>query len=251
MIVFDSKNPRSVAAHNALLDLVDLGTLPDDLVVVLGGDGFMLHTVRRYGLDRVYLGLNTGHLGFLLNDIDSLEDIAERLHNQDWRVDSFPMLEARITGPAGDTVVHQAINDVYLERMTGQTARIDLSIDEVEVVRGLVADGIIFCTALGSTAYSFSAGGAPCHPMAPIIGVTPICPHLPRLPPFILPQSARARVHVRMHERRPVRVVLDGMAVDHVTEVQVASSVDQVRIARFRDRDLTTAMVHKVVRGAP
>jgi len=251
MILCDEKTPRSLEGHEELAARLGGVKLPDEIAVCIGGDGFMLHCVRKHGLDRVYLGLNAGHLGFLLNEVDDWDAVVERLVARAWNVHSFPLLEATIHPVGGGTVHELAINDVYLERMTGQTARIALTIDGHEVVDAMVADGIIFSTALGSTAYSFSAGGAPCHPEVPIMGVTAICPHLPKLPPFVLPASARARVDVRNPDYRPVRVVVDGTDTENVEAVDVhLSSEKAVRFAYFAGRDLTATMVRKIVRRA-
>src|SRR5690606_19759148 len=122
-----------------------------------------LHTVAQFGLDPTYLGLNAGHLGFLLNEVDGLdaEALVGEIRERRWTEQAFPLLEAEIHTRAGQVIVELAINDVYLERMTGQTARLGLWVDDHPTVESLVADGMIFATALGSTAYSFSAGGSP------------------------------------------------------------------------------------------
>jgi NAD+ kinase len=158
-------------------------------------------------------------------------------------------LEAEIATVDGQTRRDIAVNDVYLERSTGQTARLRLTIDGHPVVESLVADGVILATALGSTAYSFSAGGAPAHPEVPILCVTPICPHLPKLSPFILPIDAVARAEVLVPDRRPVRAVADGRAVEAVAAVTVRRAAQPVRIAWFAGHDPTSTLVHKIVSG--
>lgn len=249
MILCDERNPRARALCAELGPLLDDGALPDDLRVVVGGDGFMLRSAATEGLDCTYLGLNMGHLGFLLNDVEGVElaVLAAQILDGAWSEHAFPLIEARIELVAGGVVGARAINDIYLERSTGQAARLALSIDGHEVVEGLVADGLIFATALGSTAYSFSAGGPPCHPALEVIQVTPICPHLPRLSPFTLPSSAKARAEVRMPDRRPVRVVTDGRDIDGVAAVDVQQSDASVRIAYFEGHDFTQKMMQKIV----
>lgn len=249
MIVFDARNPRAVTAHEQLTARLDPARLPAELTVVIGGDGFLLATVAKYGLDRTYLGLNAGHLGFLLNPIDDLAQAATQLEAGAWSARAFPVLEAEIATVDGQTRRDIAVNDVYLERSTGQTARLRLTIDGHPVVESLVADGVILATALGSTAYSFSAGGAPAHPEVPILCVTPICPHLPKLSPFILPIDAVARAEVLVPDRRPVRAVADGRAVEAVAAVTVRRAAQPVRIAWFAGHDPTSTLVHKIVSG--
>jgi len=230
-----------------------MARLPDDLacdvIIVIGGDGFMLHAVHQHGRSKPYLGLNAGHLGFLHNEVDEAwDDLAARIIDKRYRAFKFPLLRARIRTVDGRETVGRAMNDVYMERTTGQTARLDLSVNGHEVVKGLVADGLIFATALGSTAYSYSAGGAPSHPSLRLLKVTPICPHLPRLTPFDIPDNSVARVSVDVPERRPVRVVTDGRSVENVSSLEVGFGNRYVRLAYFDDHDFTRNMLQKIVR---
>ena len=213
---------------------------------VIGGDGFLLHTVHRYGFERSYLGLNGGTLGFLLNDVrDRLDAVCSAIAEGRWRVYDFPMLEARVQRMDGSEHVDHAMNDLYLERASGQTARLDLTIHD-HATR-LTADGIIFATALGSTAYSFSAGGVPCNPELPVMCITPICPHKPRLSPFIVPFGTRAHIDVYAPERRPVRAVVDGRDVDDIVALDIGPSEHRVRIVYLQGHDFTRQMMEKLL----
>lgn len=247
MIVHDPRNPKAVKMAAALTHKSPELATRDDLTLVLGGDGFMLHTVHAYGFDRLYLGLNAGTLGFLLNDASDLDVVVDTLGRGGWREHRFPLLEARVQLGVGDPVRAYAMNDVYLERSTGQTARISLAIDGHPVVEQLSADGLILATALGSTAYSFSAGGSPCVPSLPVMCVTPICPHKPRLSPFVLPYGARATIEVFSPERRPVRVVVDGRDFEDVRRMQIGPTDHQVRMAYLQGHDFTGEMVAKLL----
>lgn len=245
MICWDGRNPKAVSYKDELLRRLP-GEL-DDVVIVIGGDGFLLQTVASQGFDRTYLGLNAGHLGFLHNDVDRWDEVVQRLRDRAWTPHTFPLLEARIRLESGEVVTEKALNDVYLERMTGQTARLKLVIDGHCVVEQLVADGIIFSTALGSTAYSFSSGASPCHPTLRVMAVAPICPHLPRLSPFVLPETAQATVEVEQPDRRPVRAVADGREHNHVRRVDIALGPQQVKLAYFEGHDFTSRMIRKLL----
>ncbi len=248
MIVFDEQNPRAVEFHGELAKRLP-ESLDGGLVIVLGGDGFMLRAVADHGRSHAYLGLNAGHLGFLHNAVDApWDELADRIINKRYREHKFPLLRAKIRTAAGKEVISRAMNDVYMERMTGQTARLDLSVNGHVVVEGLVADGLIFATALGSTAYSYSAGGSPSHPALRLLKVTPICPHLPRLSPFDIPDTSLAAVQVRVPERRPVRVVADGRSVEDVASLQIGFGHRYVRLAYFEGHDFTRNMLQKIVR---
>lgn len=248
MFIHDARNPKADALAANLTRALPALAKRDDLVVVLGGDGYLLHTVARLGTAPTYLGLNAGTLGFLLNDVDGREDeVLELLAAQAWSVRAYPLLEARVTCMDGATHDLVAMNDIYLERSTGQTTRLTVRIYGQVVVDPLVADGIIFATALGSTAYTLSAGGLACHPTLHVLCVTPICPHAPRLPPLVLPPDARAEVEVGVPDRRPVRAVADGRAIEDITHVSLGYGTQQVRLALLDGHDFTQAMVRKIL----
>jgi NAD+ kinase len=247
VIRVDTRNPAARALHEQLGAHLPAGA-EGDLVVVVGGDGYLLRTVSDLGTEPVFFALNAGHLGFLLNDATDWPRIVDAITRRDLRVFRFPLLHATITRQDGSVVEDRAINDVYLERASGQTARLVVHVDGQLAVDPLVADGLIFATALGSTAYSFSAGGVACHPELPILAVTPICPHHPRLYPFALPASSRARVDVRAPDRRPVRAVVDGRATEHVQSVEIAYHGETVSLAYLPERDFTSRMISKLLR---
>ena len=248
MIVVDPRNDRARQLKEAVFThLPQSWTPPDGVVVVFGGDGFMLRTVDELGFDRRYLGLNAGQLGFLLNDLADPRATAAALAGGHWRAHAFPLIEAELHLTDGSTMTTQAINDIYLERMTGQAARLQLSVSGYVVVERLVADGLIFASALGSTAYSLSAGGQPLHPTLRAMQVTPICPHRPRLNSFVLPPSDRAQVDVQQHTRRPVRAVADGRAIDHVLHMTVGLSETSVSLCYLDGHDFTGQMLRKII----
>ncbi|MBN2800721.1 MAG: NAD(+)/NADH kinase [Deltaproteobacteria bacterium] len=247
MILADQTNP---VARSFLRELD--ARLPrdfhEDIVVVVGGDGFFLDSIASRGFHGTFLGLNAGHVGFLLNDVKDWDQVAERLGGRRWTTHTFPILDAKVTLDDGHEVFRRAVNDVYLERATGQMAQLAVEIDGHLVVERLSADGLIFSTALGSTAYTFSAGGPACHPELQIMTVTPICPHRPRLDPFALPATAHVRVKVVHPARRPVRVVADGRNTPGVSEVEVYYGGEQVTLAFLEGHDFTRCMVAKILK---
>ena len=246
MILHDPRNPIAVrhaeALHQALA-----GRSVEGATVVIGGDGFLLHTVAERGLDRTYVGLNAGRVGFLLNDVSDWGRTADALAEGTWTPWDFPVLEARCEDLEGRVHTARAVNDVYLERASGQTARLGVTVDGARVVETLVADGVVVSTALGSTAYNFSAGGPACHPTLRVLNVTPICPHLPRLPPFALPETSRIDLEVQAAERRPVRCVADGRQVARVRHLTIRVGEGTLTLAVLDGHDFTARMVGKIL----
>lgn len=248
MIVHDRRNPRAVALRDEVLDRRPEIGARDDLTIVIGGDGFLLHTVHEHGFDRTYFGMNGGTLGFLLNDVKGrVPEVCDAISANAWSEHRFPLLEATVHRASGEPVIDHAMNDVYLERSSGQTARVTVSIDGHVLVDQLAADGLIFATALGSTGYSYSAGGAPCASELPVMCVTPICPHKPRLAPFVVSYGTVAQVDVYAPDRRPVRAVIDGRDVPDVTRLVVGPAAHSVRMAYLHGHDVTLQLVRKLM----
>lgn len=251
MICLDSRNPRAAALLARLEERLPLDLLPPELCLAIGGDGWMLRCIRENGPGYVYLGLNAGHLGFLLNDVRDeaeLDRAARALREGRWRAWAFPRLALTAHPVEGAPRAAEAVNDVYVERSSGSTARLRLRIDGVQVVDQMVCDGLIIATGLGSTAYSFSAGGVPCHPLVRALHVTPICPHTPRLSPFSLPESTTIELEVLDHARRPARVVADGVDHGPVERLRVCRAEPDVRLAFLDGHDFTATLVRKILR---
>jgi NAD+ kinase len=237
---------------------------PDGVCVVLGGDGTMLRAIARHGPAWVYLGVNFGRLGFLMNDRAAIargagapddapmhaEQIARVVRAGAWRATAFPRLSMEAVDGDGAQHTARALNDVYVERERGQTCHLRITVDGVEVVERMVCDGVIVATALGSTAYSVSAGGPAAHPLLHALHLTAICPHSPRLPPLVLPETSVVAVEVLDAERRPARAVVDGSQTGDVRRVVVRGGADSVRIAFLDGHDFVGTMVGKVLRGS-
>ncbi len=246
MIRYASDAPRARALDAALAGVDG----PDDLCLVLGGDGTMLRAIQRHGPDRAYLGVNCGHLGFLMNEFagDTQEvarAVAALVHEGRWFAQPFPRLHMRARTAEAEFEA-TALNDVYVERQY-QTCHLRVTVDGVEVVRHMVADGIVAATPLGSTAYSFSAGGPAAHPLVRAIHLTAICPHIPKLAPLLLPPTSRIYVEVLDAEERPARAVADGIPFEDVRSVEIASSGDSVRLAFREGHDFTHTMIRKIL----
>jgi NAD+ kinase len=249
MICTDPRNPRAAQLFADISTRVDLEALDPSVALVIGGDGWMLQCMREFGPGRVYLGVNAGHLGFLLNDPSNLEALCAELRAGAYTVYDFPRLHLQATTADGTVIEADAVNDIYLERASGQTAHLTVTVDGQLAVRQLVCDGVIVATALGSTAYSYSAGGVPCHPRVPGMHVTPIAPHAPRLSPMLLPLDSVVEVQAMSPARRPVRAVCDGVDSGRVTRMRVVRSADDVRLAFLGEHAFTGTLIRKVLKA--
>ena len=244
---------RSPAAQRfaAALRSCGLPDLPDDLGLVLGGDGTMLQAIHARGAGHTWLGLNFGNLGFLMNDVPAehgVDYVRSRLASRAWQTHGFFRL-GMVAETAEGPITGLAVNDVYVERQTGHTCHLRVWVDDHVLAERLTCDGIIVATPLGSTAYSFSAGGSASHPLTRSLHLTAICPHAPKLAPIVLPESASVRIEVLDPQRRPARAVVDGVAREDVRQVVVAARPgEDVSLAFFDGHDFTRTLLGKVLR---
>jgi NAD+ kinase len=191
-----------------------------DVIVALGGDGFMLETLH-VTIDRpvpIY-GMNLGTVGFLLNQYRT-EELLDRLD----RAVSVPLhpLRMRAVRSTGAVEHGLGINEVSLFRETRQAATLSVEIDGVVRLQELVCDGILVATPAGSTAYNLSAHGPILPVGANMLALTPISAFRPRRwRGALLPSRTRFRFRTRDPLKRPVSAVADYTEIRDVVEVEV------------------------------
>lgn len=194
-----------------------------DVIVALGGDGFMLHTLHAtMALGKPVYGMNCGTVGFLMNDYNP-ENLPERLEEAQEAVINPLRMEAVDIRDARHEAL--AINEVSLHRETRFAAKIRIFVDGKERLPEIVCDGILVATPAGSTAYNLSAHGPilPIH--ARLMALTPIAPFRPRRwRGAILPWEAKIRFEVLEPTVRLVSATADYVEVRDVRVVDVAAA---------------------------
>jgi len=216
-------------AQTALAELCErYGNVPPaeaDVIVALGGDGFMLQTLHgTQELDVPVYGMNRGTVGFLMNEF-SVERLEERLGDAELEV--INPLKMRATTRDGGIVEKLAINEVSMLRAGPQAAKIAISVDGRRRLAELVCDGALIATPAGSTAYNYSAHG-PILPIgADVLALTAIAAFRPRRwRGALLPKAASVRFDVLEPDKRPVMADADSRTAGVVTSVEVTSASD-------------------------
>ncbi len=191
-----------------------------EVVVALGGDGFMLRTLHRFMKRRVPIyGMNRGSVGFLMNAYDE-DGLPERLAGAE--AVQLPPLRMTATDHRGEEHQALAINEVSLLRQARLAAKLRIEVDGVVRLEEMVCDGALVATPAGSTAYNLSAHG-PIVPLgAGVLALTPISAFRPRQwRGALLPHDAAITFHVLDAKTRPVNAVADYTEVHRVTRVVV------------------------------
>ena len=197
-----------------------------EVVVALGGDGFMLQTLHRtkkHGLP--VFGMKQGSVGFLMN-LYQEHDLMERLDKA--QAATLRPLKMVVTTESGGTAESLAINEVSLLRQTKQAAKIRIWVNEKLRVDELVCDGAMVATPVGSTAYNLSAHG----PILPLnsdaLALTPISPFRPRRwRGAIVKRESMVRFEILDHYKRPVSATADSTEIRDVVEVTVQEALDE------------------------
>lgn len=200
---------------------------PEDaqVIVALGGDGFMLETLHRFITRGIPIfGMNCGTIGFLMNGYDE-EALLARIAAAE-EVTLHPLaMEAETL--AGDKIEALGINEVSLLRESRQAAKLSIRIDGVVRMEELVCDGLMVATPAGSTAYNLSAYG-PIIPLgANLLALTAISAFRPRRwRGALLPNSARVEIEVLSPRKRPVSATADFTEVRDVRKVSIHEAKD-------------------------
>lgn len=200
-----------------------------ELVVALGGDGYMLQ-VLHIMLEREKIlpvfGMNLGTVGFLMNEW-RLNELDARLAKA--KAFSVAPLIMKAHTINGKHYTLPAINEVSLLRETRQTAKVELTLNGRIVMPELVCDGVLLATPAGSTAYNLSAQG-PILPLGcGLLALTPISPFRPRRwRGAVIPESASVAFRVLDADKRPVSAVADQREVRDVAQVEI--KIDRERV---------------------
>ena len=191
-----------------------------NVIVALGGDGFMLRTLHRFlPADLPVYGMKLGNVGFLMNRFH--EDSLQNRLQMASIVELNPLCMLAVT-EAGNEATALAINEVSLLRQLNQAAHIRILVNGSVKVEDLVCDGVLVSTAAGSSAYNLSAQG----PILPLgseaLALTPISPFRPRRwRGAVLPSSARVRFEILDYYKRPVSATADAQEIRNVISVDV------------------------------
>jgi NAD+ kinase len=191
-----------------------------DIIVALGGDGFMLSTVHQYMKKRTPIfGMNLGSVGFLMNEFTDI-GLRERLSKcEPIELHALSMKAKTLEGKEHSAL---AINEVSLLRELRLAAKIGITIDGIERMKELICDGVLISTSAGSTAYNLSAYG-PIIPLGTgLLALTPISAFRPRRwRGALLPENTIIRFDVLDPKLRPVSAVADFTEIRNVVSVEV------------------------------
>lgn len=221
-----SSAPDAEAARDELVALYGDTPLEEaDVIVALGGDGFMLQTLHKAmnSAKHIY-GMNKGSVGFLMNRY-STANLHERIAAATENI--IHPLEMKTEDAYGNKHTALAINEVSLLRQSYQAAKLRVDIDGKTRLAELTCDGLLLATPAGSTAYNLSAHG-PILPLdTPLMALTPVSAFRPRhWRGALLPEKVVVDITVLEGEKRPVNAVADHQEVKSINHVRIRQARD-------------------------
>lgn len=208
-----------------------------DLLIVVGGDGTLLHAARSMAdFDLPLVGINLGRLGFLVDvSPGEIEDLLDQILNGEFDEDARALLDARMDGQHG-----RAFNDVVIHKWnTVRMIELETYIDG-RFVNAQRSDGLIVATPTGSTAYALSGGGPLIHPSLDALLLVPICPHTLSNRPLVIGGDSHIEIRLCNYVPDQVRLTCDGqldlpLAPDQ--PIRIERSQRRVRLLHPRGHD--------------
>ena len=211
--IISDKNLRSLSIKKSLLNILKK-TEPKkpNAIIVIGGDGFMLQTLKKNKKSkRLFYGVNSGNYGFLMNKFSSKNFMKNFIKS---KIVSISPLEMTVKNNKNSTNKHIAINEVSILRQSRQAASLSISHGSKKIIKELVSDGVLVSTPAGSTAYNLSVHGPILSLNSKKLSISPISPFRPRRwKGRIVSDRSRIVIKNLNPKKRPISAVADNIEV--------------------------------------
>ena len=194
-----------------------------NLVIVIGGDGFMLQTLKKNKIsNKLFYGVNSGNYGFLMNRF-SLKNIVKNLSRA--KMISISPLEMTVKNNKNQIKKYLAINEVSILRQSRQAASLSINNGEKKIIKKLVSDGVLVSTPAGSTAYNLSVHGPILSLNSKKLSISPISPFRPRRwKGKILSDKSLINIKNLNPTKRPISAVADNIEVRNAKSILVKTN---------------------------
>ena len=220
-LIISDKNSKSLIIKKKLLKISKIRNLKmRNVIIVIGGDGFMLQTLKRNkNINKLFYGINSGNYGFLMNKFSN-ENILKNI-NQSKLIKISP-LEMKVKNIKNKVKKSLAINEVSILRQTRQATSISLKIGNKFLIKNLVSDGVLVSTPAGSTAYNLSVHGPILNLNSKKISIAPISPFRPRRwKGKIVSDKSKILINNLNPIKRPISAVADNIEVRNAKTISI------------------------------
>ena len=222
--IISDKNKKSLKIKNLLIKIINKEKFEqDDLVVVVGGDGFMLETLKKNkNTKKKFYGINSGNYGFLMNKFSS-RNIIKNLSKAN--MISISPLEMIVRNKNNQTKKSLAINEVSVLRQSRQAASLSIKHGSKQIIKKLVSDGVLVSTPAGSTAYNLSVHGPILSLNSKKLSIAPISPFRPRRWKGKIVNDKLKIVITNLNPfKRPISAVADNLEVRNAKSITIKTN---------------------------
>ena len=220
-LIISDKNSKSLIIKKKLLKILKIRNLKmRNVVIVIGGDGFMLQTLKsNKNMNKLFYGINSGNYGFLMNKFSN-KNILKNI-NQSKLIKISP-LEMKVKNIKNRVKKSLAINEVSILRQTRQATSISLKIGNKFLIKNLVSDGVLVSTPAGSTAYNLSVHGPILNLNSKKISIAPISPFRPRRwKGKIVSDNSKILINNLNPIKRPISAVADNIEIRNAKTISI------------------------------
>ena len=222
--IISDKNKKSLKIKNLLTKIINKDKFEQNcLVIVIGGDGFMLETLKKNkSTKKMFYGINSGNYGFLMNKFSS-RNIIKNLSKAN--MISISPLEMIVRNKNNQTKKSLAINEVSVLRQSRQAASLSIKQGSKQIIKKLVSDGVLVSTPAGSTAYNLSVHGPILSLNSKKLSIAPISPFRPRRWKGKIVNDKLKIVITNLNPfKRPISAVADNLEVRNAKSITIKTN---------------------------
>ena len=222
--IISDKNLNSVRIKKSLSKIIQNSKLiKSDISIVIGGDGFMLQTLKKnQNSKKIFYGINSGNYGFLMNKFSS-KNVIKNLSKP--KMISISPLEMTVINSSNLKKKHIAINEVSILRQSRQAASLSISQGSKSIIKRLVSDGVLVSTPAGSTAYNLSVHGPILNLNSKKLSISPISPFRPRRwKGKIINDNSKIIIKNLNSKKRPISAVADNVEVRNAKRITIKTN---------------------------
>jgi len=224
IVITSDKNKSSLRIKLKLLKILKNNNMKyNNLNIVIGGDGFMLKTLKKNkDSSKFFYGINSGNYGFLMNKF-SQKNILKNLKKAKL-ISIFP-LEMRVINKTGLLKTSVAINEVSILRQSRQAANLSIKNGKKDIIKKLISDGVLVSTPAGSTAYNLSVHGPILNLNSKKLSISPISPFRPRRwKGKIVSDNSEITIKNLNIKKRPISAVADNIEVRNARTIRIKTN---------------------------
>ena len=222
--IISDKNRNSIRIKKSLSKIIQNSKLrKSDISIVIGGDGFMLQTLKKNkNSKKIFYGINSGNYGFLMNKFSS-KNVIKNLSKA--KMISISPLEMTVMNNKNLKKKHIAINEVSILRQSRQAASLSISQGSKSIIKRLVSDGVLVSTPAGSTAYNLSVHGPILNLNSKKLSISPISPFRPRRwKGKIINDNSKIIIKNLNSKKRPISAVADNIEVRNAKSITIKTN---------------------------